>query len=276
VLAAVDLIAAEDTRRTRKLLSAYAIATPLVSSHAHSTPAERSRLLARLDAGDVALVTDAGTPGLSDPGADLVAAAAAAGHTVTAVPGPSAVAAALSVAGMPADAYLFLGFLPRRGRDRRDLLSGVAGERRTLVAFETPRRLAASLADLAETLGGGRAICVARELTKVHEEVWRGRLEEAAARWAAREARGEVTLVVAGAPEAPPEPWDDARVRSELSHLRAAGVGPRDAARRLAAPAGRTAREVYRLWHAAERDAESWRPSLSGAQPADRIRRPPR
>lgn len=164
------------------------------------------------------------------------------------IPGPSAVTVALSVAGLPADAYVFLGFLPRRGADRRTLLAEVAAECRTLVAFETPQRLVSALADLAEVLGGERAICVARELTKLHEEVWRGTLAEAHARWSAVAPRGEFTLVIAGAPDLPPERWDDDRVRTALAALRAEGLGAREAARRVAASAGRPAREVYRLW----------------------------
>jgi len=248
VLATAGLIVAEDTRRTRKLLSHFDIHVPLASFHAHSGPADRARLIARLGATDVALVTDAGTPGISDPGAELVTAAVAAGHAVVPIPGPSAVAAALSVAGLPADAYVFLGFMPRRGADRRALLSSVAAERRTLVAFETPQRLAAALADLAGALGGGRPICVARELTKLHEEVWHGPLAEAAARWSSLPPRGEFTLVIAGAPEQTPDAWDDDRVRAALGALRAEGLGAREAARRVAAVAGRPAREVYRLW----------------------------
>lgn len=245
----MPLIAAEDTRRTRKLLSHFDIHVPVHSFHAHTAPTARERLVARLEAGDIALVTDAGTPGISDPGAELVAAALAAGHSVVPVPGPSAVATALSVAGLPADQYLFLGFLPRQRRARRAALAGVAGEPRTLVAFETPQRLVAALGDMVEALGPSRILCIARELTKLHEEIWRGTLDEAAVRWTTVVApRGEFTLVIAGSPVHAAEAWDDDAVRAELARRRAAGAGARESARAVAAISGRPGREVYRLW----------------------------
>ncbi|RIL08264.1 16S rRNA (cytidine(1402)-2'-O)-methyltransferase, partial [bacterium] len=231
VLAGVALIVAEDTRRTRKLLAHAGIDAPLASFHAHSTPAQRARLVARLAAADVALVTDAGTPGVSDPGPELVADAVAAGHAVVPIPGPSAVATALSVSGLPADRYVFIGFLPRRSQDRRACIAEVAAEPHTVVAFETPQRLAAALADLAAGLGADRRACVGRELTKLHEEVWHGTLGAAAARWASIAPRGEITLVIAGAPPAAAEAWDDQRVAAELARLRGAGVGAREASR---------------------------------------------
>lgn len=247
ILGSVDLIVAEDTRQARKLLARYDLHVPLASCHAHSPPARLARLVEHLAAGDLALVTDAGTPGLSDPGPALVAAAVAAGHRVTPIPGPSAVAAALSVSGMPADRFVFLGFLPRRSQDRRALLTERATEPATLVAFETARRLPEALADLAAGLGEDRAICVGRELTKLHEEVWHGSLGAALARWTEIEPRGEITLVIAGAPPAAPEAWDEARVIAALDALRAEGLGAREASRRVAAEAGRPPREVYRL-----------------------------
>lgn len=248
VLAEVGAILAEDTRVTRKLLSHAGIHTALLSCHDHSSPERIRALVDRLDTTDLALVSDAGTPGVSDPGARLVAEARARGHRVLALPGPSAVTAALSISGLPADAYVFLGFLPRRRADRRALLADLATERRTLVAFEAPHRLRAALADLAQAFGGERQVLVARELSKLHEEAWSGCLEAAAAEWALREPRGELTLVLAGAPDAPREPWDDARARQALRALRAAGVGAREASRRLAEEAGRPARELYQLW----------------------------
>jgi 16S rRNA (cytidine1402-2'-O)-methyltransferase len=247
VLATVDTIAAEDTRTARQLLRHLGIRKPLVSYHAHTAPERRAALVERLAEHDLALVSEAGTPGVSDPGAALVAAAHAAGHPVVAVPGPSAVSAALSIAGLPADSYLFLGFLPRRRADRRSLLSEIAGERRTLVAFETPHRLRAGLADLLAVLGD-RTVVVAREITKLHEESWRGTLAEAVARWSDVPARGEFTLVVAGAEPVEAPSWDERRVRAALADLRATGLGAREASRRVAAEAGWTAREVYKLW----------------------------
>ncbi len=248
VLAEVAVIAAEDTRTTRKLLARHGLSTPLVSCHEHTSARALAAVVARLDAGDVALVSDAGTPGISDPGAALVTAAMAAGHTVVPVPGPSAVAAALSVAGLPAERYLFLGFLPRRAAERRRQLLAVAAEPGSLVCFEAPHRIAACLTDLLAVLGD-RSLCVARELTKVHEEVWHGSLAAAASRWSEdTAARGEFTLVVAGADPAPPEPWPDDQVREALAALKEQGLSARQAARSLAPEAGRPAREIYRLW----------------------------
>jgi 16S rRNA (cytidine1402-2'-O)-methyltransferase len=248
VLAEAAVIAAEDTRVTRRLLARHGIATPLVSCHEHSTPRARADLVARLSGGDVALVTDAGTPGVSDPGAALVAEARAAGHAVVPVPGPSAVGAALSVAGLAGERFLFLGFPPRRPAERRAALAAVAEESGSLVLFEAPHRLAACLADLAAVLGADRAICVARELTKLHEEIWHGTLAEAVAHWRDRPPRGEFTLVVAGRLPVAARSWTDEEVRAALTGLRAQGVAAREAARRVAPQAGRPARDVYRLW----------------------------
>ncbi len=247
VLAAVQLIAAEDTRRTRKLLSALDIHTPLVSFHAHSSARRLQQLIGQLASIDIALVSDAGTPGVSDPGARLVAAALEAGHRVVAVPGPSAVATALSVSGLPADAYVFVGYLPRQPPDRRQLLAELARETRTIVAFETPHRLRAALADLAAALGGARTVVIARELTKLHEEVWRGSLAEAGELYRKRQPRGEFTLVIAGSSPAPAERWAAEAVREALAEVRDRGCPPRQAARAVAAEAGWPVREVYRL-----------------------------
>jgi 16S rRNA (cytidine1402-2'-O)-methyltransferase len=246
-LASVSLIAAEDTRLTRRLLARHAIDTALVSFHEHTSPRARAALVARLADGDVALVTDAGTPGISDPGAALVAEAAAAGFTVVPVPGPSAVAAALSVAGFAAGEYHFLGFLPRRSSDRRARLTAAAEWPAPLVVFEAPRRVAGCLADLLAALGD-RQLCVVREATKLHEEIWHGQLAEAIERWPAASARGEFTLVVAGYEPSAAPAWSDETVRSALVGLRADGLGARAAARQLAGPAGRPAREIYALW----------------------------
>jgi len=180
VLSEVDLIAAEDTRRTRKFLTRYEINTPLTSYHEHNKLTKLDELVSTLQQKDVALVSEAGMPGLSDPGYELIEAAIARGIPVVPVPGPSALITALVVSGLPTDSFLFLGFLPRRRKQRRQLLASVARERRTLVAFEAPHRLRASLADLKDVLGD-RRIALARELTKMHEEVWRGSLSQALA-----------------------------------------------------------------------------------------------
>jgi len=243
VLAEADLVLAEDTRRTRKLLERHGVSARPRSLHAHNEAARARAVLERLAAdGTAALVSDAGTPLVSDPGERLVAAAIDAGHAVVAVPGPSAVPAALLVSGLPAAAFTFLGFPPRRKGERARLFAGLSERPETLVLFESPRRLPATLRELHEALGDRRA-CVARELTKVHEEVARGRLSELALRFADG-ARGEVTLVVAGAePAPPPDPADvDAAIRAHL----AAGDTPRTIAAALAETTGLPRRTLYR------------------------------
>lgn len=201
-LGSAALIAAEDTRHTRLLLQAAGVATPLVSLHAHNEPQRVPELLERLGDGmDVALVSDAGTPLLSDPGYELVSRAAAAGFVVEAIPGPSAITAALSVAGLPTHRFCFEGFLPARAAERRSALADLAHETRTLVFFEAPHRIVAALEDLVAHFGAARQAVVARELTKTHETIYRGTLAELHARAQAEEnfARGELTVVVAGA-----------------------------------------------------------------------------
>ena len=212
-LAAADVVAAEDTRRTAQLLAAIGLQKPLLSLHAHNERERSGELLARLARGErVALVSDAGTPLLSDPGYELVRRAAGQGHAVHAIPGPTAIAAALSVAGLATGRFCFEGFVPARASERAAWLAALSREPRTLVAFETPHRIAESLADCARVLGAERPAAIARELTKLHETIYRGTLGELAAR-AANEpdiARGEITLVIAGAP--PPAPEEGAGV----------------------------------------------------------------
>jgi 16S rRNA (cytidine1402-2'-O)-methyltransferase len=203
-LARADVIAAEDTRHTGALLRALGLelAKPLVSLHEHNESQRAEMLLGRLAAGqNVALVSDAGTPLLSDPGFELVRRAVAAGIQVTSIPGPSAITTALALAGLPTDRFCFEGFLPARARERRAALAALANEKRTVVFFEAPHRIAAALADMAAELGTERQAVAARELTKAHETVYRGTLGELAARARAEAnfARGEITLVIAGA-----------------------------------------------------------------------------
>ena len=201
-LGAADLVLAEDTRRTAALLASCGISRPLLSLHDHNEGGRVEALLERLRRGEVlALVSDAGTPLLSDPGFLLVRAAAAAGVAVTTIAGPSAVTAALAVAGLPTDRFVFVGFLPAGRGERQAALTRLAQEPRTLVLFEAPHRIAATLGELAEAFGGERAAVVARELTKVYESIYRGTLAELAARAGTDPdlARGEITLVIAGA-----------------------------------------------------------------------------
>jgi 16S rRNA (cytidine1402-2'-O)-methyltransferase len=199
VLHEVDLIAAEDTRTTRTLLRAHGVDTPLTSFHEFSGPGKVRRLTDRLADQDIALVSDAGMPGLSDPGYPLIRAALEAGHAVVPIPGPSAILAALVASGLPMHAFHFLGFLPRKSGERRRALAAVAEEEATLVAFESPHRLVASLADAAAVLGD-RPMAAARELTKKFEEIIRGTISELLDRFRQEAPRGEFTLVFGGRP----------------------------------------------------------------------------
>jgi len=195
LLREVKLIAAEDTRTTRRLLNAYNIKTPLTSYHEHSKKAKLDYLLDYLEKEDLALVSEAGMPGLSDPGYELIIAAIERGILVVPIPGASAVITALVVSGLPTDQFLYLGFLPRRKGQRQRLLSSIVDEPRTIVAFETPHRLRKALSDIEEILGN-RRLSVCRELTKVHEEIFRGRVSQAREHFV--EPRGEFSLVIEG------------------------------------------------------------------------------
>jgi len=205
ILKEVAVIAAEDTRHSRKLLSHYGIATPLTACHQHNEEAKGGQLLRRLQEGEsVALISDAGTPAISDPGFLLVRLCRDAGIPVTAVPGPSATVAALSISGLPVDRFAFDGFLPAKSSQRRETFRRLLHEERTVLFYEAPHRLAASLADLVLELGAAREIAVARELTKLHEELFRGPSAAVQAHFGAEKVRGEIVLMVAPAPPAPP------------------------------------------------------------------------
>ncbi len=241
VLREVPLIAAEDTRHTGTMLRHFGITTPLVSYHAHNERSRRDHLLDLLATGDLALVTDAGSPGISDPGHDLVAAAAAAGFSITAVPGPSAVIAAVGISGLVPGPFLVLGFLPRRGPERRSAIGHAAASPYPIVLFEAPTRVGPTLAELASVLGDRQAT-VHRELTKVHEETRRGSLSSLAEAYAGQDARGEVVVVI-GAPEATPPGADDAT--AVLLGLLRAGLGPSQAAREAAVITGLPRASLY-------------------------------
>jgi 16S rRNA (cytidine1402-2'-O)-methyltransferase len=244
----VAVVAAEDTRRTRGLLAHLGARPQLLSFHAHSGPRRTEGLLEILRSGrDVALVTDAGTPGVSDPGPELVAAAREQGFPVVPVPGPSAVTTAISASGLPADRYLFLGFMPRKGTERARLLARAAAEEWSVVFFEAPGRLGALLEDLRALAGPERRAVVARELTKVHEEFRSGTLAELADYYSREEARGEVTLVLAGTGEAPPPPDRSDEARALATRLLGEGASRREAARQVAAELGMARNEAYRL-----------------------------
>ena len=247
-LAAADVIAAEDTRHTGALLKAAGIARPLVSLHAHNEAQRTPALLERLAAGaQIALVSDAGTPLLSDPGFELVQRAVQAGFEVSAIPGPSAITAALAVAALPTHRFCFEGFLPARARERRAALAALCRETRTLVFFEAPHRIAATLADLAQEFGGERSAVVARELTKVHETIYRGTLAELAvrARSEANFARGEITLVVHGA--SPGAAGVDERLLRQAVDLLTKELPPCRAAAIAAALTGASRAAAYAL-----------------------------
>ena len=253
ILREVPLIAAEDTRHTRKLLTHFNISTSIISYHEHSPQTQRDSILAALTTGDVALVSDAGTPVISDPGQDLVRAALAAGYPVVPIPGPAAAIAALIASGLPTDHFTFLGFLPRKSTDRRALLEQVRMSPYTLILYEAPHRLLSCLDDLLAVLGD-REIAIARELTKLYEAWLRGSLAAIRARYTSGEltSRGEYTLVVAGATTSPTMTRDDFRsaedrARARLRDLLSQGLATREAAARVARELGLTRREVYAL-----------------------------
>ncbi|MBM3942321.1 MAG: 16S rRNA (cytidine(1402)-2'-O)-methyltransferase [SAR202 cluster bacterium] len=268
VLGQVSLVAAEDTRITRKLLNHLGLRVPLTSYHQHNQQARLPELLAALQSGDVALVTDAGMPGISDPGSELAAQAAAAGFPVEVIPGVSAVTTALAASGLPADSFFFLGFLPRRGEERRARLTMVSILPDTLVIFEAPHRLQATLQDLLAVLGD-RHMAVCRELTKLHQEVFRGSISQAIQHF--QTPRGEFTLVVAGAGieavgTASEAPNLDA-ARQELARLRQSGARAREAVAQVSAALGIPRKLAYQLWletgdHPHPFDGAQGRPNL--------------
>lgn len=248
-LRAADCVLAEDTRRTATLLRHVEADTPMQRHHLHNEARSTAEAITRLrEGGTVVLVSDAGTPLVSDPGQRLVQAAVDAGITVEAVPGPSAVLHALVVAGLPADRFAFEGFLPRSGAGRGERLVNVAGEQRTTVWFVPPHHAAEDLADLAEVCGPDRAAALCRELTKLHEEVVRATLGELAARMADESPRGEITLVVAGAPAPTVEPPSDEALVASVDALVEDGIRARDAAGDVAEAYGLRKNAVYDTW----------------------------
>lgn len=238
-----EVIAAEDTRTTQHLLRALSIDNRprLIAFHDHNEKQRAAQLVELATVGDVLVLSDAGMPTVSDPGYGLVAAAAAAGVTVTALPGPSAVVMALAISGMPTDRFTFEGFLPRKTSERLTALRALAHESRTMVFFESPARLAATLSDMATVWGADRYAAVCRELTKLHEEVKRGTVAELAS-WAADGVRGEICIVVSPAP--PREVSLDDGVR-EVAQLVASGIRLKDATAEVAAHTGHSARDLY-------------------------------
>ena len=246
-LTSADVVAAEDTRRLRRLTDRLGIEVggEVVSYHEHNEASRTPELVARIEGGDrVLLVTDAGMPSVSDPGYRLVQACVAADVPVTCVPGPSAVLMALAVSGLPVDRFCFEGFLPRKAGERERVLAEVADDPRTMVFFEAPHRLAATLTAMATVLGEDRSAAVCRELTKTYEEVRRGTLAELAA-WAADGVKGEITVVVAGRPRGAAATTDPADVIPEVRERVAAGERLKDVTRDLAGRTGLSARAIY-------------------------------
>ena len=260
-LAQVDFIAAEDTRVSMKLLNHLGIKKPMVSYYRHNTDAAGRSILARLLEGQsAALVTDAGTPAVSDPGEDLVALCAQAGVEVIAIPGPCALVTALSVSGLPTGRFTFEGFLAMNKKNRRAHLAQLQGESRTMIFYEAPHKLTATLADLAAAFGQDRRVSLCRELTKLHEEVRRTTLGQAAAWYGDNPPRGEFVLVVAGAAEAAEVAPAPADALERVAELRAAGLSLRDAVRQAAKETGLPKNELYD--RAVGKDGKNQHPNL--------------
>jgi len=258
VLGAVDGILAEDTRRTRKLLARFDLRMSLTSLHEHNEASRIPRVVARLDAGEnLALVSDAGTPLLSDPGERLVRAVLDAGHTVTPVPGPSAILSALMGAGFSTVPFIFHGFVPRKGKLRQAMLEQVAAAPETSIVFESPERVAALLRELVALVADDRQVVVAREMTKIHEKFYRGTMTEAASYYAENKARGEVTVVVSPRPPAEGmELVDEAAARALARALLDEGLTLSRAAREVSSRLGIAKNAAYEIVHSLKDNSE--------------------
>lgn len=247
ILQTVDLIAAEDTRHTGKLLHHFQITTPQLSYHDHNRHSRIPELLAQLQLGkQIALVTDAGMPGISDPGYELVLACIQADILVVPIPGASAVITAISAAGLPTEQFIFGGFLPVKGKERQACLVDLQAEARTMILYEAPHRLRQTLQDLLVTLGQERQIVLARELTKLHEEFWRGTLTDAIAHYTTRKPQGEYTLVIAGAPQTKYQ-LTEAEIKAELQRLITQGISRSQASRQLAKETSISRSTIYQI-----------------------------
>ncbi|BAY88602.1 MULTISPECIES: 16S rRNA (cytidine(1402)-2'-O)-methyltransferase [unclassified Tolypothrix] len=247
ILQNVDLIAAEDTRHTGKLLQHFQVQTPQLSYHEHNRSSRIPELLEHLANGKaIALVSDAGMPGISDPGYELVTACISVGITVVPIPGASAAITALSASGLPTNRFVFEGFLSAKTQQRREYLESLQTESRTIIFYESPHRLRDTLQDLGETFGSDRQIVLARELTKFYEEFWRGTITEAIAHYNQREPQGEYTLVVAGIPPSQPQ-LTEAELKAELAQLIRQGISRSQASRQLAKFTSLSRRQLYQL-----------------------------
>ncbi|MEH2349433.1 MAG: 16S rRNA (cytidine(1402)-2'-O)-methyltransferase [Nostoc sp.] len=247
ILQTVDIIAAEDTRHTGKLLQHFQVKTPQVSYHEHNRTSRIPELLEHLiNNKAIALVSDAGMPGISDPGYELVKACIEAGISVVPIPGASAAITALSAAGLPTNRFVFEGFLPAKTQQRQEHLESLQTESRTLIFYESPHRLRDTLQDLAEVWGSDRQIVLGRELTKLYEEFWRGTIAEAIAHYSQREPQGEYTLVVAGIPANQPQLTEE-ELKAELKELISQGISRSQASRQLAKFTSLPRRQLYQL-----------------------------
>lgn len=241
----VSLIAAEDTRKARILLQHYAISTPLTSYFEGNEREKIPFILDALGQGDVAIISEAGMPGISDPGFPLIQAAIGGGYTITVIPGPSAHTSALVLSGLPTDRFMFIGFLPRKKSERLSALKELVSLRTPLICYEAPHRLHASLTDIRDIFGN-RRVAMCRELTKLHEDIWRGDLDSALAFVETEKPRGEYTLVIEGAPEIS-SVWDETAVMASLQTYREQGLTHSQAARKVAQLSGWSRRDVYAL-----------------------------
>jgi len=244
ILREAKLIAAEDTRRTKQLLTTYEIKTPMTSYHEHNKWTKLDYILGRLEDGDVALVSDAGMPGISDPGYELIVAAYQRGIPVIPIPGPSVIITALVISGLPTNNFLYLGFLPHKASSRRRLLESIANEHATIVALESPHRLLAALNDILLVLGD-RKVAVCRELTKVHEEIFRGTISQAIEHFT--EPRGEFSLVIEGKREEN-KPQLTKDIERQLHHMRRLGISAKEATAKVARETGLSKKELYQAW----------------------------
>ncbi|OKH23935.1 16S rRNA (cytidine(1402)-2'-O)-methyltransferase [Chroogloeocystis siderophila] len=247
ILQSVDLIAAEDTRHTGKLLQHFQIATPQLSYHEHNRHSRVPELVQKLSEGKaIALVTDAGMPGISDPGYELVKACIAANISIVPIPGASAVITALCAAGLPTDRFVFEGFLPAKGKERQQRQEALETESRTMIFYESPHRLRQTLQDFANCFGQDRQIVLARELTKFYEEFWRGSIADAIAHYNQREPQGEYTLVVAGVPPRKLH-LTEAEIKAELQKIMAQGISRSQASRQLAKEISLSRSQIYQI-----------------------------
>lgn len=244
ILREVKLIAAEDTRKTKRLLVTYDIKTPMTSYYEHNKQTKLNYILGRLEEEDVALVSEAGTPGMSDPGYELIVAASQRGITVVPIPGPSAIVTALVISGLPTDRFIYIGFLPHKAHARRNVLESVANEDTTIITLESPHRLPATLNDILLILGD-RKLAVCRELTKLHEEIFRGRISQAIEHFV--EPRGEFTLIIEGKGEKDKPRLTEA-IEKQLHYLHLSGATAKEAIARVAGETGLPRKELYRAW----------------------------